>query len=105
MRNFAGKCREAERRNTEDAHPFPVPLHPELAASLSAARAANIIRAEVFTGKVVRGRVQPMNKKAWAAKFKSMQSSRASTNRRKAAMAFERPEPKSPPTPTALRGK
>jgi hypothetical protein len=33
-------------------------------------RAAGIIGAEVFTGKRVRGRVMPMNKKAWAAKFK-----------------------------------
>lgn len=47
-----------------------VPVHPEFAASLRAARAANITGAEVFTGKVVRGRVLPMNKKAWAAKFK-----------------------------------
>ena len=34
------------------------------------ARAAGIIGADVFTGKMVRGRVLPMNKKAWAAKFK-----------------------------------
>ncbi|MGO4511190.1 tyrosine-type recombinase/integrase [Bradyrhizobium sp. 2TAF36] len=47
-----------------------VPVHPEFAESLRAARAANIVGAEVFTGKLVRGRVLPMNKKAWAAKFK-----------------------------------
>jgi integrase len=47
-----------------------VPVHPEFAESLRAARAAGIIGAEVFTGKWVRGRVMPMNKKAWAAKFK-----------------------------------
>ncbi|ODM80818.1 hypothetical protein A6452_23790 [Bradyrhizobium elkanii] len=47
-----------------------VPVHPEFAESLKAARAANIIGAEVFTGKLVRGRIQPMSKKAWAAKFK-----------------------------------
>jgi integrase len=47
-----------------------VPVHPEFAESLRSARAAGIIGAEVFTGKVVRGRVLPMNKKAWAAKFK-----------------------------------
>ena len=29
-----------------------------------------IIGADVFTGKMVKGRVLPMNKKAWAAKFK-----------------------------------
>ncbi|WP_456821803.1 tyrosine-type recombinase/integrase [Bradyrhizobium sp. USDA 4502] len=47
-----------------------VPVHPEFAESLRAARAAGIVGAEVFTGKTVRGRIQPMNKKAWAAKFK-----------------------------------
>ena len=34
------------------------------------ASAAGIIGAEVFTGKTLRGRVLPMNKKAWALKFK-----------------------------------
>ncbi|MFQ3456935.1 tyrosine-type recombinase/integrase [Bradyrhizobium sp. UFLA01-814] len=57
---------EKSRGNTT----VTVPVHPEFAASLKAARASNIIGAEVFTGKVVRGRIQPMNKKAWAAKFK-----------------------------------
>lgn len=47
-----------------------VPVHPEFAESLRVARAANIIGAEVFTSKLVRGRILPMNKKAWAAKFK-----------------------------------
>ena len=47
-----------------------VPIHPEFAESLRAARAAGIIGAEVFTGKKVRDRVLPMHKKAWAAKFK-----------------------------------
>jgi hypothetical protein len=47
-----------------------VPVHPEFAESLRAARAAGIIGAEVYTGKMVKGRVLPMNKKAWAAKFK-----------------------------------
>lgn len=42
----------------------------EFAESLRAARAANIVGVEVLTGKLVRGRVLPMNKKAWAAKFK-----------------------------------
>jgi hypothetical protein len=41
-----------------------VPVHPEFAESLRAARAAGIIGAEVFTGKIVWGRVVPMNKKA-----------------------------------------
>jgi integrase len=47
-----------------------VPVHPEFAESLRAARAAGIIGAEVFTGKVLKRRVLPMNKKAWAMKFK-----------------------------------
>jgi integrase len=47
-----------------------VPVHPEFAESLRAARAAGIIGAEVFTGKMLKGRVLPMNKKAWAMKFK-----------------------------------
>jgi integrase len=57
---------EKSRGNTT----VTVPVHPEFAESLRAARAAGIIGAEVFTGKVVRGRVLPMKKKAWAAKFK-----------------------------------
>ncbi|WP_407154915.1 tyrosine-type recombinase/integrase [Bradyrhizobium sp. STM 3557] len=47
-----------------------VPVHPEFAESLRAARAARIVGADVFTGKLVKGRVLPMNKKAWAMKFK-----------------------------------
>ncbi len=47
-----------------------VPVHPAFAESLRAARAAGIIGADVFTGKMLKGRVVPMNKKAWAAKFK-----------------------------------
>jgi hypothetical protein len=46
------------------------PVHPQFAESLRAARAAGILGAEVFTGKMVKGRVLPMKKKAWAAKFK-----------------------------------
>lgn len=57
---------EKSRGNTT----VTVPVHPEFAESLRAARAAGIVRAEVFTGKFVKGRVLPMNKKAWAAKFK-----------------------------------
>jgi hypothetical protein len=44
-----------------------VPVHLEFAESLRAARAADIIGAEVFTGKKLRGRVLA---KAWAMKFK-----------------------------------
>jgi integrase len=57
---------EKSRGNTT----VTVPVHPEFADSLRAARAAGIVGAEVFTGKVLKGRVLPMNKKAWAAKFK-----------------------------------
>jgi hypothetical protein len=47
-----------------------VPVHPAFAESLRAARAAGMIGADVFTGKRLKGRVLPMNKKAWAMKFK-----------------------------------
>jgi integrase len=47
-----------------------VPVHPEFAESLGAARAAGIAGTEVFAGKRVRGQIVPMDKKAWAAKFK-----------------------------------
>jgi integrase len=47
-----------------------VPVHPAFAESLRVARAAGIVGEEVFAGKQVRGRIVPMNKKAWAAKFK-----------------------------------
>ena len=57
---------EKSRGNTT----VTVPVHPEFAESLRAARAAGLIGAEVFTGKKLRGRALPMNKKAWAMKFK-----------------------------------
>ena len=57
---------EKSRGNTT----VTVPVHPEFAESLRVARAAGIIGAAVFTGKMAKGRVLPMNKKAWAAKFK-----------------------------------
>jgi integrase len=57
---------EKSRGNTT----VTVPVHLEFAESLRAARAAGIIGAEVFTGKRLKGRVLPMNKKAWAMKFK-----------------------------------
>src|SRR6266568_5128253 len=57
---------EKSRGNTT----VTVPVHPEFADSMRAARAAGIIGADVFTGKLVKDRVLPMNKKAWAAKFK-----------------------------------
>ena len=44
---------EKSRGNTT----VTVPVHPEFAESLRAGRAAGIIGSEVFTGKVVRGRV------------------------------------------------
>jgi hypothetical protein len=53
---------EKSRGNTT----VTVPVHPEFAESLRAARAAKIIGPEVFSGKLVLGRVLPMNKKAWA---------------------------------------
>jgi plasmid stabilization system protein ParE len=48
-----------------------VPVHRDFALSLAAARNAGILgMGEVFTGKLVNGEIVPMNKKAWAAKFK-----------------------------------
>src|SRR6185437_9808363 len=47
-----------------------VPVHPDFAESLRTARAAGVVGTEVFTGKRVRGQIVPMDKKAWAAKFK-----------------------------------
>jgi hypothetical protein len=55
---------------TEKSHgntTVTVPVHPAFAESLRAARAARIIGADVFTGKMMQGRVLPMNKEAWAA--------------------------------------
>jgi hypothetical protein len=57
---------EKSRGNTT----VTVPVHPAFAESLRVARAAGIVGDEVFAGKLFRGRVEPMNKKAWAAKFK-----------------------------------
>jgi integrase len=50
-----------------------VPIHPEFAASLRAARAAGMIGEEVFVGKRIGGDnspIVPMTKKSWANKFK-----------------------------------
>ena len=67
VRNMAVQiATEKSRGNTT----VTVPVHPEFADSLRAARAAGSIGADVFTGKLVKDRVLPMNKKAWAAKFK-----------------------------------
>jgi hypothetical protein len=70
---------EKSRGNTT----VTVPVHPQFAESLQAARAAGIIGAEVFTGKLLR----------------------ASTSRRKAVTACARPGPRSPHTPTAPRAR
>ena len=59
---------EKSRGNTT----ITVPVHPAFADSLRAARAAGITGAEVFIGKIVKGCVLPMNKKAWAAKLCSV---------------------------------
>ncbi len=47
-----------------------VPIHADFAESLRAARASGIIGEEVFVGKRVGGRIEPMTKEAWASKFK-----------------------------------
>src|SRR5258708_35856599 len=57
---------EKSRGNTT----VTVPVHPEFAESLRAARAAGVICAEVFTGEMLEGRGVPMKKKAWGGKVK-----------------------------------
>lgn len=48
-----------------------VPVHRDFAVPLATARNAGILgTGEVFTGKLVKGEIMPMNKKGWAAKFK-----------------------------------
>lgn len=63
------RCRSRPRKAaaTPPSRCLCIPNSPKVCG---AARAAGIIGAEVFTGKIVRGRVVPMNKKAWAAKLK-----------------------------------
>jgi hypothetical protein len=51
---------------TEKSHghtSVTVPVHPEFAESLRAVRAAGIIGADVFTGKMLKGRVLQMTKR------------------------------------------
>src|SRR5215475_15761963 len=62
---------EKSRGNTT----VTVPVHRDFAVSLAAARNAGILgTGEVFTGKLVKGEIVPMAKKAWAAKFKKFAS-------------------------------
>ena len=92
--------RESQGRTT-----VTVPIHPEFAESLRAARAAGIIGAEVFTGKKVRDRVLPMHKKAWAAKFKKYAVLAGVNEPRKAAMGFAKRGPRSRLTLTAPKAR
>ena len=69
-RSCAGWQYRLPPRRVGATPPSRFPFTPEFAESLRAARAAGIIGAEVFTGKILRGRVLPMKKKAWATKFK-----------------------------------
>jgi integrase len=48
-----------------------VPVHPDFAASLRAARAAGILGDETFTGKIVKDKTLPIGKKSSAKKFKT----------------------------------
>ena len=57
---------EKSRGNTT----VTVPVHPTLQKACGRRARPASIGAEVFTGKRVKGRVLPMNKKAWAMKFK-----------------------------------
>lgn len=62
---------EIETEKSKGSTKVSIPIHPDFAKSLSAARDAGILgTGEVFTGKLVKGEVKPMAKKAWAAKFK-----------------------------------
>ena len=92
---------EKSRGNTT----VTVPVHPEFAESLRAARAAGILGAEVFTGKMVKGRVLPMKKKAWAAKFKKYAILAGVNEPKKSCQAFARRGLRSRPTPTAPRAR
>ena len=80
-----------------------VPVHRDFAVSLAAARNAGILgTGEVFTGKLVKGEIMAMNKKAWAAKFKKF-ARLASTSRRRTAMVCARHAPKSRPIRSARK--
>jgi hypothetical protein len=46
--------------------PVEMPVHPALIEAINAGK----IGEEVFTGKLVSGKIMPMTKEAWAAKFK-----------------------------------
>jgi hypothetical protein len=72
---------------------------------LRAASATGIIGAEVFTGKVVRGRVLPMKKKAWAANFKKYAVLAGVNEPKKTVMGCARPAPRWLLTPTAPRAR
>ena len=63
-----------------------------------------IIGADVFTGKMVKGRVLPMNKKAWAAKFKKYAVLAGVNEPKKSCHGVRKAlAPKSRLTPTAPR--
>jgi integrase len=92
---------EKSRGNTT----VTVPVHPEFAESLRAARAAGIIGAEVFTGKRLKGRVLPMNKKAWAMKFKKYALLAGVNEPKKSCHGCARHVQRSPLTPTAPKAR
>jgi hypothetical protein len=82
-----------------------VTVHPEFADSPRAARAAGIVGAEVFTGKMVKDRVLPMKKKACAAKFKKYAVLAGVNEPRKSCHGFAKRESRSRLTPTSRRAR
>jgi hypothetical protein len=81
-----------------------VPVHRDFAISLAAARNAGILgTGEVFTGKLVKGEIMPMNKKAWAAKFKKFARLARVTSPRRIAMVYARRAPKWRPIRSARK--
>jgi hypothetical protein len=82
-----------------------VPVHPQFADSLRAARAPGMIGAEVFTGKRVRGLVLTMNKKAWAMKFKKYAVLAGVNEPKTSCHGCARRAPKWRPMPSAPRAR
>jgi len=92
---------EKSRGNTT----VTVPVHPEFADSMRAARAAGIIGADVFTGKGEGPRAADEQEGLGGEVQEVRGPGRSSTSRRKAAMACARRGPRSRLTLTAPRAR
>jgi len=83
-----------------------VPVHRDFAVSLAAARNAGILgTGEVFTGKLVKGEIMAMNKKAWAAKFKKFAAGRRQRAEKELRWRAQRRAPKSRPIRSVRKRK